>query len=93
MKILAGSLIHSIHGKIGGGEIHYSKFGDSLQARKINPHVSRLKHGDPATNPCIQWTYADAIWQSLTPAQHAEWQAAIKAPGKSNYDIWMMEAL
>jgi len=93
MKLIAGCLIHSIHGPIAGHEIHYSNVGRSLVLRKINPHVRRLKAGEPETNPCIQWTYADAIWQSFTSEQKAEWQAAIKAPGVSNYDIWMKEAL
>ena len=49
---------------------------------------------DPSPRcPCKAFLYCDRHWQTLSPEQKREWQLAVKAPGKSGYDVYMKEAL
>ena len=57
------------------------------------PHKKGEHDEEPLNCPCKRFTAADWRWRMLSPADKKMWDAAVKRPALSGYELYMKEAL
>ena len=92
-RIELSILANAAFGPTGSMLIHVPARGWAHTLRQRHPHVAAYGMTDPKKCPCLSFKILDLYWQMYAPALKPVWDAAVKRPFLSGYQLFMDENL
>jgi hypothetical protein len=92
-RLELGALFNAVSGPLGNLLIHVPYAGRLHQLAARKPHVKAVGQDDAHECPCKSFRNLDRYWTANSATLKPIWDAAVKRPGLSGYQLFMDENL